>query len=58
MGPQWTNVLKTVWATPEWVVRDFLVFKEQCLMSLQTILKLVGIKVKFEASSTFLFQSV
>ena len=44
--------------TLEEVVRSFIVFKEQAMISLWTVLGLVGIKVKFQASSTFWFQPV
>ena len=37
---------------------NFIVFKEQGVISLWTIFGLVGIKVKFQASSAFWFQPV
>ena len=40
------------------LVSSFTVFKEQCVTNSWTILGLVGIKVKFQASSIFRFQSV
>ena len=42
----------------ERVVRGFILFKEQGVISSWTILGLVGIKVKFQASSIFWFQPV
>ena len=54
-GPQWTNALKILRSTLEGVVRSF---KEQGMISSCTILGLVGIKVKFQVSSTFLFQLI
>ena len=52
-GPQRTNALQTVWLLLEWVVRSFIAFKEQGVINLWTTLGLVGIKVKFQVSSTF-----
>ena len=37
-------------------MRSFTVFKEQGVISSWTVLGLIGIKVKFQASSTFWFQ--
>ena len=48
-GPQGVNAFKTVWTTLEWVVRIFIVFKKQGVISSWTILELVGIKVKFSS---------
>ena len=45
-------------STLERVVRSFIVFKEWGVISLWTILRLVGIKVKLEVSSTFWFQLI
>ena len=57
-GPQWANALKTVWPTLQGVVRSFIVFREQDVINSWPVLGLVGIKVKFQASSTFWFQPV
>ena len=54
-GPQWANALKVV--EPPYSEGE-LVLKEQGMISSWTILGLVGIKVKFQASSTLWFQSV
>ena len=43
-GAQWANALKTIRPTVEWVV-IFIVFKEQSIIKLWTILGLVGIKL-------------
>ena len=55
-GPQWANALKTMWSTLEGVVRSFIVFKEQGVISSWTILGLLCLclKVKFQASPTSL----
>ena len=45
-------------STLERVVRSFTVFKEWGVISLWTVLGLVGIKVKLEVSSTFWFQLI
>ena len=37
---------------------SFIVFKEQVVISSWTVLRLVGIKVKFEVSSTYGFRPV
>lgn len=39
-------------------MRNFIVFKEQGVISLWIVFRLVGIKVKFQASSAFWFQPV
>ena len=53
-GPQWANALKTMWSTLEGLVRSFIVFKEQGVISSWTTLGLVCLKVKFQASPTSL----
>ena len=44
-----------MWSTLERVVRSFILFKEQGMISSQTVLGLVGIKMIFQASLTFWF---
>ena len=49
--PQWVSVIKTMWPTVEGVVRSLIVAREQGVISSWTVLGLVDIKVKFQASS-------
>ena len=57
-GPQQANALKTVRLTLERAVRNFIVFREQGVISSWKILPSAGIKVKFQVSSIFWFQPV
>ena len=47
-GPQWANALKIVWPTLEGVVRSFIVFKEQGMITSWTILGLVASRWSFK----------
>ena len=52
-GPRWSNALQTMGPTLEGIVSSFIMFKEQGVISSWTVLVLVGIKVKFQASPVF-----